>query len=459
MQATTELNVADLKADIRGHVCVPGEECYDTHRAPWNLTINHQPEVIVTPIDEQDVRAAVRFAAESDLPITVQSTGHGQFREAVGGMLINTSRLKGIEIDPVAKTARLGAGCVWGEVTAAAATHGLAPLSGSSPTVGVIGYLLGGGYSLLLRKHGLGIDHVKSFQVVLSDGSLVTASPSENADLFWALCGGGGSFGVITEVEVALFDHAMVYGGSLMFPAERAHEVYSAFSKWTAGLTEEVSSALIMITFPPVPFVPEFLQGRSMVVLAACMSNSPEAESWVKPMRDLGPEFDMLGPLPYTESARVYNDPVDPLPACGRGVLLNELTQETVDVMLKAIGEPARSPNLMIQLRHLGGAVSRGDINRGVSGNTRGAQYLLYLLGVPMGPNTPPMMRDHAEGVFTALQPWVLSRGPLNFVGERDISGEELGNLFGDQAGRLKEVKAKYDPQNLFRSAGIGIDG
>lgn len=447
-----------LRAQIKGRLTLPGEAGFDEDKFAWNLVIGHAPEVIVAALDEADVRAAVRFAAEHGMPISVQSTGHGQFRASQGGMLIRTSNLKSISIDAENRSATIGAGAVWSEVIQAVAPHGLAPLSGSSPTVGVVGYLLGGGFGLLSRKYGLGVDHVRRFRVVLPDESIVDATPSDNADLFWAVCGGGGAFGVITEVEVELFPHPEIYGGALMFPGERAAEVCRAFARWTSSLIEEVSPAIILITFPPVPFVPEFLQGRSMVIVAAAMPNEEAAAEWVQPMRELGPEFDMMGPLPYTESARVYNDPVDPLPVHGRGVLLKEMDEAMIDAMMGSIGDLAQSPNLMIQVRHLGGAISSVDESASAVGDRRRAKYLLYMLGVPMPHNPPEAIVGHAEGVIAALAPWTLSRGPLNFLGEGNVTASALREVFGEDGyRRLETVKRTFDPRNLFRHAGIGI--
>lgn len=447
-----------LRAQIKGRVSLPGEPGFDEDKFAWNVAIGHAPEVVVAAQEEADVVSAVRFAADAGMPITVQSTGHGQFQHAQGGMLIKTSALKSISVNPEARTATIGAGALWGEVIQASAPHGLAPLSGSSPTVGVVGYLLGGGFGILARKYGLAVDHIRRFRVVLPDGSVADATPDAEPDLFWALCGGGGAFGVITEVEVALFQHAQIYGGALMFPAERAAEIYRAFAAWTARLANDVSPAITLITFPPVPAVPEFLHGRSMVLVVAAMPNDDRAAEWVQPIRDLGPEFDFMGPLPYTESARVYNDPADPLPFTGRGVLLNELDDSAINALLAAVGEPAKSPNLMIQIRQLGGAISKVDESASAVGDRRRAKYLIYMLGIPMPHNPPEAIVGHAEGIISALRPWTLSRGPLNFAGEGDVSASVLREVYGESGyARLAKLKRDFDPQNLFRNAGIGI--
>ena len=457
MPTTTALD--ELRPTLAGELALPGEPDFDILRATWNLTLDLQPEIIVAAANEADVQAAAKYAADHDLTITVLATGHGQPRNCKGGMVIRTSVMNTVEVDPASRTAKVGGGALWADVIGAAYPHGLAPLSGSSPTVGVVGYLLGGGYGLMLRAYGLGIDHVKSFRVVLSDGSVVVASPESHTDLFWALQGGGGAFGIVTEVTIGLVPHAEVYAGSMLFPADRAAEIYTAYAEWTSTLPNDLTTSIILITFPPVPFVPEFLQGRSMAILTACMAADVErAESLLKPMRDLGPEFDFMGVMPYTESARVYNDPVDPLPANGRGVLLNDFEADTVPALLEAIGPVAQSPNLMIQLRHLGGAMASRDEGSSAIGDRRRAKFVMYFLGVLMGPNTPEAMANHAEGVIAALKPWVLSRGPLNWLGEGSVSGEDVRSVFGDaDYERLCSVKQRYDARNAFRCAGIGL--
>jgi hypothetical protein len=455
----TTTNIDHLRQQLTGTIAARGDAAYDDLRSCWNLTVDLQPELIIAAADEADVQAAARYAAEQNLPITVLATGHGQPRNCQGGIVIRTSALNHVEVDPASRTAKVGGGAVWGDVIAAAHPHGLAPLSGSSPNVGVVGYLLGGGYGLMLRTYGLGIDHVKAFRVVLSDGTAVTASAESHTDLFWALQGGGGSFGIVTEVTVGLVPHAEVYAGSMMFPADRASEVYAAYGRWTKTLPNDLTTGLIMISFPPVPFVPEFLQGRQMVILTACMAADPQrANELLQPMRDLGPEFDFMGVMPFTESARVYNDPVDPLPANGRGILLRDVDDEALAKLLEAIGPMAYSPNLMIQLRHLGGAMANRAESDSPIGDRRRATYVLYLLGVTMGPVTMEMMAGHAEGVFAALQPWTLSRGPLNWLGEGAVSAEEIRSVFGDaDYERLCAVKRTYDVRNAFRCAGVGI--
>jgi hypothetical protein len=455
-----DANLQLLKQNVSGAVLLPSDSGYDVARSSWNLFIDQRPDLIVVAHTEQDIVAAVNYANTVGAPITVQATGHGQPKTCAAGVLINTSRLKSIQVDATSKTARVEAGACWQEVIQAAHRHGLATVSGSSPNVGVVGFTLGGGYGITSRRHGLAIDNVREFRIVLPSGDVKVASPEKNAELYFAVLGGGGSFGVVTEMTFDLHDHATVFGGSVMFDASRTPNVYTAYAQWSATLPDEVSSALHVMNFPPVPFIPEFLHNRSMVILIASVCASLErAEEWLRPMRSLdGAEFDVFRLMPYTESGTIFQDPADPLPINGRGVLLSDFTRETAESFLEAIGPIPRSPNLMIQLRHLGGAISRKGDPRASIRRNRQAKYLVYLLGIPTPDNPPALMAEHAERVFKAIEPWVLSRGPLNWLGEGFVDASAIRSVFSDDEydGILK-VKQMVDPGNRFSNAGVGI--
>lgn len=450
----------DLKDKVSGVVVTSADEGYDTARTSWNLFIDQRPDVVVVAESEADVAAAISYANDAAVPVTVQATGHGQPKTCAGGVLINTSKLNSVKIDPVSKTAVIGAGVRWKEVIEAAYPYGLAPISGSSPNVGVVGYTIGGGYGITSRKHGLAIDNVRDFRIVLPNGQVTLASSDENPDLFFAVLGGGGSYGVVTEMTIYLHGHSEVFGGSVMFDASRASEIYIAYAEWTSGLPDEVSSAIHIMNFPPAPFIPEFLRGRSMVIVIACVCGQMEhAEEWLKPMRLMeGAELDSFHKMPYTESGAIFQDPVDPLPANGRGVLLHDFTAETAAAFLDAIGPIPASPNLMIQLRHLGGAITGNSDPRVCIMRNRKAKYLAYLLGVPMPGNPPESMAAHAENVFKRIEPWVLSRGPLNWLGEGAVEPSSIRSVFSEEEyTRIKTVKESIDPLNRFSNAGLGI--
>ncbi len=450
-----------LQSALPGRVFTPADPAYSAHAGGWNLSIAHRPIAIVVAESESDVVAAVKWAAENGVPISAQSTGHGPFRVCDGGLLVRTRGLGGVAIDPVAKTATVGAGAVWGDVIAASFPLGLSPVSGSAPHVGVVGYTLGGGFGILSREFGLAADHLERVRLVTPDGAVVVASESENPDLFWALRGGGGAFGVVTELTFGLMEFDHVFGGSVMFDHTLAGDVLPKFAEWSAALPSGVSAAVHLMSFPPVPMIPEFLHGRSMViVIGASTLPEDQAAAHFAPMRDLpGAEFDSFSWKPYTRCGEIYQDPVDPLPIMGRGVMLRSLGVEGIKAFMEAVGPQPESPNLLIQIRRLGGAIKETRSGASALDHARQAEYLIYLIGALMGPNTPEAIVSHAEGVIAAMEPYALGRGPLNWLGEGDVPRAHVQGVFSpDAQAQLQAVKAGVDPTNAFRFAGVGVD-
>jgi hypothetical protein len=454
------LLIGNLRNRVEGEVFTPGQEGYDAAKSAWNLMIEHRPALIVVAKTEADVQHAVRFANGAELPICVQATGHGQPRQCMDAMLIVVAKLDRVKIFADQRLAQVGGGAVWSQVIEKSVPAGLIPVSGSSPGVGVVGYTLGGGFGILSRKYGLAVESVHSLRLVTPDGEIVRVSAVENEDLFWSILGGGGAYGVITEICIRLHPHPELFGGSVMFDASLSSEIYPRFVAWTKTVPDEVSGALTMITFPPVPFVPEFLHGRSMLVFSASALFGPEVSAeYLAPIRNLpGAEFDSFRSFSYLESAEIYRDPVDPLPATGRGALITELDDASVAKLLAAIGSAPQSPNMMIQLRHLEGAVGR---NEGIStavGDRRRAKYLIYLLGVPLGPFTPAQMEDHAEHVISEMGEHIYARGPLNWLGEGNVSASLIQEAYApDEYAKLNVIKEAVDPRNRFQFAGVGI--
>lgn len=448
-----------LRQTVEGEVLTPVDNDYEGAKMAWNLTIVNQPAVVVVADSIADVQAAVAYANEENLPVAVQNTGHGMPRHCDGGVLIRLGRLNYVVVDSDRQSAHIGGGAKWNDVLPVAGKAGLAGLAGSSPGVGVVGYTLGGGFSLLSRKYGLAIDSVRSMKVVLADGSLVTVSPTENEDLFWAIRGGGGGFGVVVEMEMALYANAEVFGGAVLYPAARAAEIYPKYIEWTKTLPNEVSTSISLMFFPPVPFIPEPLRLQSFVIITGCVSDPVKGEELMAPMRELGDAvMNEFGVFPYSESAAIYRDPVDPLPANGHGVLLKDLTPEGAVALVQAMGAMHESPHLRVELRHLGGAISDGSAPAAAIGNRREAQYLVYMLGIPMPPNSPEAMETQADRVFDILGDHVLCPGPLNFIGEGNIPANRMRAVFADEDhARLVEIKRARDPQNRFAFAGLGI--
>lgn len=460
IEPTLNVTIQDLRNSLRGKALLPGDEGFEQAVSGWNLLVQHQPAAVIIVKDESDVQAAMRFAERHELPVAVQATGHGQFQTCIGGLLLDVSALNSVEILPESKTANIGGGTRWISVIEAAAPHNLVPISGSSPHVGVVGYTLGGGYGILSRKYGLGVDQVLSLRLVNAQGELLVLSPQENAELYWAVLGGGGAFGVVTQIEIRLHDQPPILGGSVMFDATLADVVYPAYLQFTKQAPDEVTSGLSMITFPPVPFIPEFLHGRSMLIFSAtALGDLAEAEAMLAPIRNLtGAEYDAFRQMTYADTHEVFSDPVDPLPATIRGALVKDLDEGSLSNLLAEVGPAPKSPNLVFRIRHFGGAVRRGGEFATSIERQRQANYLVYFLGVQMGSSTLEEMHSQAERAFHAIQPQVLSRGPLNWLGAGNVSGDEVKQIFSpEEYMRQLSAKLAIDPKNRFRYAGVGL--
>jgi FAD/FMN-containing dehydrogenase len=263
------LDVQDLRARLAGTVVAPGDPSWDEARQAWNLAVDQRPALVALPENVDDVVAIVAFARANGLRVAAQGTGHNA--SAIASLertvLVKTSQMKGVAIDAAGRRARVAAGTLWAEVTGPASEHGLAPLAGSSPDVGVVGYTLGGGLSWLSRRHGLAANSVIAIEIVTGDGRVVCCDRDTEPGLFWALRGGGGSFGVVTAIEFALYPAPQVYGGAMLWPWERAREVLERYVEWCRSAPEQVSTSARLLQVPPLPDVPEPLRGRAFVAI------------------------------------------------------------------------------------------------------------------------------------------------------------------------------------------------
>ena len=297
---------------------LPGDGRFDDTRRAWNLAIDQRPAAVVFPGSATDVAAAVRYAAERGLRIAAQGTGHnaGPLGSLADTVLLRTDRMRGIRIDPQARTASVEAGVVWLDVVQAAARHGLAALAGSSPDVGVAGYTLGGGVSFLGRKYGLAASHVLAAEVVTADGRLVRADSDHEPGLFWALRGGGGSFGVVTALEFRLLPFTEAYAGVLWYPIERGSEVLHTWSELTRGeIPDELTTVGRFLNLPPIPAIPEGIRGKSFVIVEAYHLGDPaQADELLAPLRALGPVNDTIATVPVPALSHLHMDPEQPVP-------------------------------------------------------------------------------------------------------------------------------------------------
>jgi len=424
-------------AQVTGPVLRPADDGYDAERTGFQRAAAHHPDVIVAAATPADVTAAVAYAAARDLPVAVQSSGHGLATPAAGGVLVSTRRLTGLRVDPGARTVRAEAGVRWADVIAAAAPYGLAPLNGSAPGVGVAGYTLGGGLGLLARRFGYAADHVRAIDVVTPDGRARHVTPDTEPALFWALRGGRDNFGVVTALELDLVPVTRVYGGGLYLPA--GTDVLEAWHAWTGTVPEEVTSSLALIPFPDVPGVPAPLRGRHIAhVRVASTGTAADGERLVAPLRALGPALiDTLTDMPYTDSAAIYSDPADPHAYHGTNALVGGLDAGA----LKTIFE--RSTGSVVQLRHLGGALSRTPEHPSAIGFRDAAYLVSALAGAPEVP----------AALIGALAP--VTRGRfLNYLYGMPADARELYEP--EAYRRLTELKAAYDPGARF-GAGRGI--
>jgi hypothetical protein len=431
--------------DVAGRIATSDDSDWDGARAAWNLAADQRPDAVVFVESGEDVAATVRFAAENGLRVAAQGTGHGAAPLAPlnGTILLKTERMRGVEVDPDARTARVEAG-VWGaELGQAAGEHGLCFLPGSSPDVGITGYTLGGGLSWLGRRYGFACNRVAAIELVDAEGKTRTVDAENDPDLFWALRGGGGGYAVVTALQVELLPIAEVYAGALLFPAEVGAAALRAYRDWAAGLPEEVSSVVRFLTPPPIPDVPEPLRGTPLLTIdAACIGGQAEGEATVAPLRQIGePIMDTFAWMPTAGLSRIHMDPETPVPGVGEGMTIRELPDEAIEAFVSVAGPGSDSPLLLSELRQLGGALSRPAENSGALSHLDAA-FAMYSVGTLNSPRAEAIPA-HLKQIEGTMSPWGADGGYYNFVeGPCDVDAI----LPPDVCDRLGEVKRKWDP-------------
>jgi FAD binding domain len=442
-----------LKSRILGQVILPGETGYDEARQAWNRSVDQYPALIVVPESARDLQSAVNFAREHHLGIAVQATGHGIIRPADDAMLILTKGLNQLDIDPLAQTARIGAGVLWGEVLAAAQKYGLAPLLGSSPGVGAVGYTLGGGLGWLGRKYGLSLDNVLRFEIVTADGRRRTVSATENSDLFWGLRGGGGSLGIVSSMTARLFPVTRVYAGNLYYAAGMAVEVFRRYRDWIAAAPDSLTSSVLIMNFPPLPELPEFLRGQTYAVVRGCYcGRTSEAEALLRFWRDWqAPLLDDFKTMPFSEAAAISSDPIDPLPGFMSGAWLRELSDGAIDSLVTfAVGADGTGPLVMTEVRHAGGAIQRAGTTQTAYGN-RDAELLLSLVGIAPTKEAYRHLENYSDRLKEALRPDLTGGVYMNFLEGSESQQRIRDGLAPGAYDRLAQLKAQVDPANLLR--------
>ena len=441
------------------HHAVPTEQILSAGDSGWddacrafNLAAEQRPAAVALPESEREVLDAVRFAVDAGLRVAPQSTGHNALPLAPSlgdALLLKTSRLRGVEIDPTLRRARVAGGTLWGDVVPAASEHGLAALHGSSPTVGVAGYSLGGGIGWLARRHGLQTNSLTAVELVTADGELVRVDEDHEPDLFDALRGGGGNFGVVTALEFDLYPVQHAYAGWLAWCWREAGPVLKRWSEWAAEAPDAVTTSARILRLPPDRELPEEVRGRCLVAIdGAVLGDYDAAEALMAPLRELRPEIDTFGTVPASALARLHMDPEEPVPAITDDRLLSGLPSEAVDAFVEAAGPESGSLLMMAELRQLGGALARTPERHGVLPRLDGS-FLLFACAVPAGPATAVAGRSHTERLTEALDPWSSGRRYQNFA-ERPLGPESF--FEPDIHSRLAAIKAKVDPHGVFRA-------
>jgi FAD/FMN-containing dehydrogenase len=437
-----------------GELVRPGDRGYDEARTVFNAMIDRRPALIARCATTADVAAAVRVARDPELPVAVRSGGHSVAGLSVcdDGIVIDLGGLKRIEVDPAAKTVRAGGGVLWGELDAATQAHGLHTPGGRVTTTGIGGFTTGGGYGWTSAKYGLTCDNLISAEVVLADGSVVTASAQENEDLFWGIRGGGGNFGIVTEFELRLHELGpIVLAGLALWPLDRAGEVLRGWRDYVDQAPDELSTACVVLTAPPEPFVPDHLKGQTALGMAVLYVGDPEqGVSVVQPLKDLRPDLDHIEPMPYT----AFQAALDPLAPQGmrsywRGEYMSALSDEAIDAFVEHAPPLARAavPFSQMVIFRIGQGVNAVPVDASAFSH-RDANYLFHPISVWESPADDARLIAANRAFAETMRPFSTGGAYLNFTPEAD----RVRDAYGDEKyERLVALKDKYDPGNLFR--------
>jgi FAD/FMN-containing dehydrogenase len=443
--------VQDFRSRLRGDLIRPGDAGYEQARKLYNGMIDKQPALIARSVDVADVIGAVNFAREQKLTLAVRGGGHNGAGLAGcdGGLVIDLSHMKGIHVDPAARTVRVEGGCTWGDVDHATHAFGLATPSGFVSTTGVGGLTLGGGIGYLSRTHGLTLDNLLGVDMVLADGSFVSASAGEHADLFWAVRGGGGNFGVVTSFLFQLHPISTVYGGPMLWPMEQAAQLLAFWRDFILSAPEDINGWFGFVTVPPAPPFPEQLHLQKMCAIVWCDTGPlAQAEERFKPIRAFGPPaVDFAGPIPWPALQSMF----DALYPAGlqwywKADFFNELNDKAIDLHVK-YGAQLPTMHSTMHIYPINGAA--GHVGRNDTAfSFRDAKFAEVIVGVDPDPANNQRMIAWATDYWTALHPLSAGGAYVNMI--MDEGQEMVKAAYRDNYSRLAQVKAKYDPTNLF---------
>jgi FAD/FMN-containing dehydrogenase len=441
---------AELQSRIDGQVLTAGDEGWDASRQTFNLTHDQRPAAVVRVASAQDVVATVRYALEHGLRVAPQSTGHnaGPIEGLEDALLVRTDDLQEVQLDVAARWARVGAGVRWAAVADPASEVGLAALHGSSRNVGIAGYSLGGGVGWLGRKYGLQANALTAVEIVTADGELRRIDQDNETDLFWAVRGGGGNYGVVTALEFELFPAPEIYAGALFFPYERASEVMHTWHELvSAGLPDEITTVARVMQFPPLEEIPEIVRGKSFtVVQAAYLGNEADGADLLRPLTELRPEMNTFAMVEPAALGYLAMDPEEPVPSVASSRMLSDVSPAGIDAFLATAGPGSGSQLASVELRSLGGALARRTPGHGARATLDG-DYLMFAVGGVFTPESYGEVLGQAEAVSAALAPWDSGTRYLNFE-ESDVDARVFFDA--DTWRLLRALRTHWDPNGLF---------
>lgn len=441
----SEDRVREFKARFRGDVLNPGTDAYESARRVWNGMIDRRPALIARCRGVEDVQNAIRFARDNDLPLAIRGGGHNAAGLGVcdDGLVIDLGGMRDVVVDPATRTARAGGGATWGEFDAATTAHGLATTGGAVSTTGIAGLTLGGGLGWLMRGYGLTCDNLIGAEVVTADGNVVRASARENADLFWALRGGGGNFGVVTTFEYQLHPVTSILGGILFYPLAKARDVFRFYREITRTTPDNLT------VFAPMLHSPE---GVKVCGLAMCYNGpADEGERAIQLIRDFGsPIAGNVGPMSYTALQSMLDAGFPSgLHVHWRSEFLTSIPDALIDAAVSAY-EQVPSPLSALLIEQFGGAVSR--IPRDATAfDQRDSDYNFVIISRWADPADAEQNVAWARATSKAAKPFTTGRVYLNYIGEGEAPDRVRAAFAPDKLARLASIKKKYDPTNLFR--------
>ncbi len=449
--AIREKVLQEFESDVRGKIVRPGDEDYEVARKVWNGMIDRHPSLVLYCAGVEDVRRAVDFAGANNLLVAVRGGGHNVAGNAVcdGGLVIDLSRMKGIEVDPRSLVARVQAGLTWGELDRATQAYGLAATGGIVSRTGIAGLTLGGGIGWLMRKHGLTCDNLLSAEIVTAGGRLLTANEEENSDLFWGLRGGGGNFGIVTSFEYRLHRVGPELAGMIVYPAERASELLRFYRDFIATVPDELTSMFLFLKVQQAPYLPESIYGKPAIAIHVCYTGPvEEGQKVLRPLTEVcAPIADSVGVMSYVGLQSMLDSNSPPgLQNYWKSGYLGSLSNDCIDVIVEYASRMT-SPLTQVHIQHMQGAVNRIDEEK-MSFSHRNALCVLNIVSKWTDPAESDKHMKWTRAFAEAMSPF-LCGVYVNFLGEEG-EGRVRDAYRPDKYERLAALKKLYDPENFF---------